>query len=66
MHRTASISAFDVLDTMHVTVTIRDWDFDASERPTPEFHTATTVPSDGADTPQEWLRDVLVGLLESL
>ena len=66
MYRMASLVAYDVMETVHVTVTVRLWDGMQTGAPTSEFTVTTTVQGVGSAEDHEWLRDALVGLLECL
>lgn len=65
MHRTATVTAYDMLDQIVVTVTVKQWDQpeDLILRE-PEFSCTATIPSTGEDEPHEWLAQALLGLLE--
>ena len=67
MQRTCTVTAYDLLDTVVITASIKDWD-QTSVPPThyEELSCAATFPSVGADDPAEWLKDALVALIESL
>jgi hypothetical protein len=61
----ATVHAYDVMDRVQITVTMRATIEDRSEAIETLFHTATTVPSTGERDPREWLRDALVAALEA-
>lgn len=62
----ATINAFDALDQVHVSVLLRARPDTGEERTVNVFTRSTTVPGTGETVPEEWLRDALVALLESL
>lgn len=62
----ASIHAYDCLDRVEATCTVREYQ-DYEQGPLdPPFRFHVSLMSEGIDNPQEWLRDALVGLLEVL
>jgi hypothetical protein len=65
MHRSASISAYDMFGQIFVAVTIRDHDLTGEIAQEPEYRCSTTVRSTGEAEPLEWLQQALLGLLES-
>ena len=66
MYRTATIAAYDVLDTIHVTATVTLYDGLGVGEHELELHCATTVDGVGSSTGSVWLRDALVALAEQL
>lgn len=64
-HMLATIRAYDVLGSVHVSGHVVDTDThgDSADH---EFHCATTVPGTGESDHREWLRDALVALAETL
>lgn len=66
MYRTATIAAYDVMDTVFVTATVRTYEANGEGFDSIELTTATTVPSTGEEETAEWLRDALVALAETL
>lgn len=66
MYRIATIAAYDVMETVHVHATVRLWDGLQTGSPTAEFSCTATVQGVGSSEDHEWLRDALVGLIESL
>lgn len=67
MQRTLVVQAYDLLDHVVVTATLRDWDSTTvPPQSYVEFSTAATVPGTGEDDPQEWVKDALVALIEAL
>lgn len=67
MHRTCTVTAYDLLDTIVVTVSIKDWDATLPEVGSYEEYAATaTISSTGESEPVEWLQQALLGLLETL
>lgn len=66
MHYTATINAWDVMDTVHVTARVQATT-GTGETPIERVLSAsTTVSGVGETDPREWLVDVLVALLESV
>lgn len=65
MYTTATIAAYDVLSMIHVQVTILQYDGLNSVEPE-RITTSIDVPGDGESRPTEWLRDVLVAVVETL
>lgn len=66
MYRVATIAAFDVMETVHITATVRLWDGVVTDGSDVEFACTATVQGVGSSEGHEWLRDALVGLIESL
>jgi len=66
MYRTASIAAYDVMDTVFITATVRLYDSLQPGVNEVEIHTATTVDGLGSGEGAVWLRDALVALAETL
>lgn len=66
MHYTATINAWDVMDTVHVTATVRATPGIGETPPERALSASTTVSGVGETDPREWLVDVLVALLESV
>ena len=64
MWMTATLHAYDVMDQVMITVTISGQEEPHTGTIETLFHTATTIPSQGAATPHEWLRDVLCEAFE--
>lgn len=66
MYYTASVHAYDVMDSIVITAEVRST-ADTPERPTTGVLRATTViVGIGETDPREWLQDALVGILEVL
>jgi len=63
---TATVHAYDVMDTVHVTVSMRSTTEDRSECIEPVIHLATTIQGTGEANELRWLRDALVAALELL
>jgi len=53
------------MDRVFITVDVREYPHDAEQESRPALTFQTTIPGEGVTDPQEWLRDVLVGLLEA-
>ena len=66
MYRTASAAAYDVMDSVFVTVRVQTYEPDGEGFEKTESRWVTTVPSTGEADDREWLRDALVGLIEAL
>lgn len=62
---TLAVHAWDVMDRVFITVDVREYPHDAEQESRPALTFQTTIPGEGVTDPQEWLRDVLVGLLEA-
>lgn len=66
MYRVATISAYDVMDQVHLAATVRLWDGLEVKPSDLEFHCSTAVQGVGSAEGREWLRDALIGLIEAL
>lgn len=66
MYRTATMAAYDVLDTVYVTATVTLYDGLGTGQHEVEISCATTVDGVGSSTGAVWLRDALVALAETL
>ena len=66
MYRTATIAAYDVMDTVHVTATVTLYDGLGPGEHEIELHCATTLDGLGSSSGARWLRDALVALAEHL
>ena len=66
MYRVASVTAFDVMESVHVSCIVKLWDGIQTGHPTSELTFATQIQGVGSAEDREWLRDALVGLLECL
>lgn len=66
MYRTATIAAYDVMDTVFVTATVTLYDGLALGQHEVEISCATTVDGHGTSEGAIWLRDALVALAETL
>ena len=62
MHRTMTISAFDMLEVVHIAVHIRDWDYAGSEVASGESRFTVDIPSKGLSTNREWALEA-IGML---
>jgi hypothetical protein len=62
---TATMSAFDVMEGVHVTATVTLHPDDPSSPVQRVYHTSVTIKGRGEDDPRRWLRDALVGLAEA-
>jgi len=65
MRYIATLHAYDVMSTQHVTLSVREYPDDPSWSPSTVFECTTTVPGTGENDPRQWLVDALVGLLEA-
>lgn len=66
MYRMATLSAFDVMETIHVSATVLLWDGMQTGSPTSRFTVSCDVMGAGSAEDHEWLRDALVALIEAL
>ena len=66
MYRMATVTAYDVLESVQVSCRVLLWDGSQIGSPTSEFTTSVLVQGVGSATDHEWLRDALVALLETL
>lgn len=62
----ATLNAYDVMGAVHVTAVVRTTEHLGAEPKETVMQCSTTYPGVGEDDQIEWLRDVLVGLLEAL
>lgn len=60
----ANVYAYDVMDSVQITVSLRTVGDQEEDTLSVVLHTATTILGKGEDNPREWLRDALVGALE--
>lgn len=61
-----SIHGYDCLDNVVCTARVREYQDYEQDQGELVFTQATVLRGEGIDNPVEWLRDVLVGLLELL
>ena len=61
-----TVHAYDVLEDVHVTASVRMRDDDGTGHAYSEFGCTTTFQGTGETDPKEWLKDALVALLETL
>lgn len=66
MTRVATLHAYDVMDSVHVSLTVREYDGRLVEGSEIVFQCQTTISGVGEPNPQTWAQDVLVGILECL
>lgn len=66
MRYEASLSAFDMLDQVHVFVTLRATPESVGAHQETVLVRSTTVPGTGEGDPVEWVRDALLAILETL
>lgn len=62
---TASISAYDVMEGVHVSATVTIHPDDPAQKAERIYHTSVTVRGRGEDDARRWLRDALVALAEA-
>jgi hypothetical protein len=62
----ATVTAYDLLDSVHVVANVRVSPDAASDDPPPALTIVTSVPGEGQTDAREWLRDALIALLEDL
>lgn len=62
-HITATLHAFDCMDTVHATLSLKDHDQDESSETYQSLY-ACTFQGSGESSHREWVRDLLVALLE--
>ena len=60
----ATVHAYDVMDSVHIIVSLRSTTEDRAECIEPVLHLATTIQGTGEVDEREWLRDALVAALE--
>jgi hypothetical protein len=66
MRFVTTLHAYDLMDTVHATVVVRRYEETEREASSIVFECTTTVPGIGENDPNEWLRDVLVAVLEDI
>jgi hypothetical protein len=66
MKLVTTVHAYDVMDRVQVGATVRAYDEETREPSDIVFSCTTGFPGTGETDPTEWLRDALIGLLESL
>ena len=66
MYRIASIAAYDVLDSVHISAQVVLYEGVEEVTHTVELSCATTVDGVGSSSGSVWLRDALVALAETL
>lgn len=66
MYRTATVAAYDVMDTVFVTAKVQVYEPDGEGFERRELACATSVPSTGEEEDRDWLRDALIALAETL
>jgi len=66
MRYEARLTAFDMLDQVHVTVGVWLTGESALSRPELVLSNTTTVQGEGESDPSQWARDCLIAALESL
>lgn len=65
MYFTASILAYDFMDSIQWTATIRSWSGPENSPESEEVLRAVGLfPGEGQSDPREWLRELLVAVLE--
>lgn len=63
-HFVCTVTAYDVMDTIHIAVRIADADRPEDD-PERVYHATLTVPSEGIPEPRKWLSHVLAWVAES-
>lgn len=66
MRMTVTLVAYDYMDKVGVSATVYSMPNRRSQPPERLYHGGTTLQGTGEDDPREWLKDVLIGLLETL
>lgn len=66
MRLVTTVHAYDVMDRVQVGATVRQYEETTREPSDTVLVCTTTFPGTGETDPKEWLRDALIGLLESL
>lgn len=66
MYRMATLAAYDVMETVHVSATVLLWDGMQTGSPTSRFTVSVDVQGVGSAEDNEWLRDSLIALIEAL
>jgi hypothetical protein len=66
MRLEARITAYDVMDQIHIAAFVTGSTPPLGERPEPLLRVLATMPGEGQTEPREWLRDTLVALLEEV
>jgi len=62
----ATVNAYDVMGSVHITAVVRSIPAEGETGQPVELHSTTTVDGAGQQDCREWLEDVLVALLETL
>lgn len=60
------LTAFDVMDYVHISLVVVSDEKDPEGHPKQELHEVSSLAGEGIDDPAQWARDVLVGALEAL
>jgi hypothetical protein len=63
-HFVCSITAYDVMDTTHVAITVHDQDLPEGH-PDRFYHRVLTVPGEGLSEPRKWVSHVMAWVVES-
>lgn len=66
MYRMATLAAYDVMETVHISATVLLWDGMQTGSPTSRFTVSVDVQGVGSAEDNEWLRDSLIALIEAL
>lgn len=66
MRFVTTLHAFDLMDTVHASAVVRRYEETETTGSDIVFSCTTTVPGIGENDPTEWLRDVLVAVLEDI
>ena len=65
MQHIATVHAYDMLDQVFVSASVREKDAFETDWETVVFVTVS-ISSDGESQPQEWLREALIAMIEAL
>lgn len=60
------LTAFDVMDTVHISLLLVSDEKDPEGHAKQELHEVSSLTGEGISDPREWTRDVLVAALEAL
>lgn len=66
MRYEAIVRAYDMLDQVVITAVVVDTTLPVGTRYQTAAKATTTIAGEGTDTPRDWLREALIGLLEAL
>lgn len=67
MYYTASVMAYDFMDSIQWTANVRQWDYrDDRAIPTTVVSLSGLIPGEGRDNPTLWLRQLLEAVREAM